>query len=151
MAKTGVFPVFYNKFKIGVDGRATTDERMATIKEMESFSVSIDGNVEEWTPMDTAGWINRLTTGKGITISMSGKRNIGDPGNDYVAGLAWKTGRDCDSKFEWEFPDGGKLVMDCVISVTNPGGGDSTAVSALEFDVMSNGQPTYTPAPSAGQ
>lgn len=66
---------------------------MAVVKEMETFSVSMDGNVEEWTPMDTEGWGRRLTTGKMFTISLSGKRNIGDSGNDYVAGLAWKTGR----------------------------------------------------------
>ena len=149
MATTGVFPVFNNKFKIGTEGRETAEEKMAPIAEMESFSVSIDGNVEEWTPMDTEGWIKRLTTGKGITISMAGKRSIGDKGNDYVAGLAWKSGRDCDSKFEWEFPDGAKLVFDCVINVTAPGGGDSTAVDVLEFDVMSHGKPTYTPASPA--
>ena len=39
-------------------------------------------SVEEWTPMDTEGWGRRLTTGKMFTISSSGKRNIGDSGND---------------------------------------------------------------------
>lgn len=146
---TGVFPVYNNKFKIGVEGPETTEEKMAIIKEMESFSVSLDGTVEEWTPMDEEGWIKRLMTGKGFSISMAGKRYVGDVGNDYVAGLAWKTGRDCDSKFSWEFPSGAKLEFECVVNVTTPGGGDSTAVDALEFDVMSNGKPTYT-APAAG-
>ena len=44
---TGVFPVYNNKFKIGVEGPETTEEKMAIIKEMESFSVSLDGTVEE--------------------------------------------------------------------------------------------------------
>lgn len=144
---SGVFPVFNNKFKIGTAGRSSTEDQMATIMEMESFSVSIDGNVEEWTPMDSEGWTKRLTTGKGLTISLSGKRYIGDEGNDYVASCAWKTGQDCDSKFEWEFPDGAKLAFDCVLSVSNVNGGDSTNVGALEFDVMSHGKPTYTAAP----
>ena len=71
---------------------------------------------------------------------------MGDLGNDYVAAVAWKNGRECDSKFQWEFPDGAKLAFDCVINVTTPGGGDSTAVDGLEFDVMSSGKPIYTPA-----
>ena len=39
---TGVYPVFKNKFKIG-----DSAENVNTIAEMENFSVSIDGNVEE--------------------------------------------------------------------------------------------------------
>ena len=139
MAKTGVFPVFNNKFKIG------GDSALNTIAEMESFSVSIDGKVEEWSPFEEEGWTKRLVTGKSLTISLKGKRCVGDAGNDYVANMAYKTGQDCNASFEWEMPSGAKLTMACVVSVTNPGGGDSTAVDGLEFDVMSNGKPTYTP------
>jgi hypothetical protein len=35
--------------------------------------------------------------------------------------------------------------MDVVVNVTALGG-ESTDVDALEFNVMSNGKPTYTPA-----
>ena len=149
MAKTGLFPVFNNKFKIGKSGRSSATEDMVTIAEMESFSVAIDGNVEEWKPMEQEGWTERMNTGGSITISLAGKRCLGDAGNDYIAGCAWSTGAACDSKFEWEFPDGAKLTFDCVISVTAINGGDSTNVGALEFDVMSHGKPTYTTAPAA--
>lgn len=145
MERTGVYPVFENKFKIGIKGRTSEAADMAIIAEMESFSVSIDGNVEEWSPMELEGWLRRMVTGKALTISMSGKRHIGDPGNDYVADNAWGTGVTCESKFEWEFPSGGKLAFDCVLSVTNPGGGETRNVAGLEFDVMSDGKPAYTP------
>lgn len=59
--------------------------------------------------------------------------------------LRGKTGEDCNSKAEWTFPSGAKLEFDCVINVTTPGGGDSTNVDSLEFDLMSDGKPTYTP------
>lgn len=149
MPRTGVYPVFENKFKINRSGREGQESDMVLIKEMESFSVSMDGNVEEWTPMDTEGWIRRLMTGKGFAISLAGKRHIGDPGNDYVASRAWKTGTDCNSQFEWEFPSGAKLTFDCVVNVTTPGGGDSTGVEALEVEIMSDGKPEYTPTPGA--
>lgn len=150
MPKTGVFPVFTNKFKIGKDGRASEDESMVPIAEITSFSVSIDGSVQEWTPMDAEGWMKRMTTGKALTVSLSGKLCPGDPGNDYVAGLAWKSGTDCDTKFEWEFPSGAKLEFEAVVSVTAIGGGESTDVAPLEFDVMTHGKPTYKLASPAG-
>ena len=62
---------------------------------------------------------------------------------------AYKKAKFNESKHVWTFPSGAKLEFDCVINVTTPGGGDSTNVDSLEFDLMSDGKPTYTPA-SAG-
>ena len=144
---TGVYPVFNNKFKIGTNGLdSVEDTDMKTIADLETFSPSFDNTVEEWTPMDTEGWIRRLMTGKGFSIDLSGKRNIGDEGNDYVAGLVFKTGKDVETKFQWEFPSGAKVTFNCIVNVSNVSGGDSTNVGALESSVMSNGKPTYTPA-----
>lgn len=146
MPKTGVYPVYDNAFKINTAGRGGDTAKMVAIAEMENFSVKIDGKVEEWTPMETAGWLRRFMTGKSITITLSGKRHVGDAGNDYVASKAWSTGSDCESNFEWLFPNGDTLSFPCVINVTNNGGGESTNVAPLEIDVMSDGKPTYTPA-----
>lgn len=141
---SGVFPVFENVFKVGTAGTSSAAADMKTVADLTSFSVSVDGNVQEWTPMTTEGWVRRLMTGKGITITLSGKRNVGDAGNDYVAGLFMKTGAAAETKFEWDFPNGAILEMDVVVNVTALGG-ESTDVDALEFNVMSNGKPTYTP------
>lgn len=138
-----------HELTFGVNTNGRTGETTTVVKDAESLSISIDGNVEEWNPMDAEGWKRRLMTAKSLSISMGGKRNYGDPGNDYVAGLAFKTGNDCNSVFSINFPDGSKLVMDCVINVTSLGG-DSTAVDALEWEALSDGKPTYTPAPSQG-
>lgn len=146
MASLGVFPVYDLKFKIGIKGKSSEDQQMVTIADMESFSPSIDGTVEKWTTMTTAGWARSLMTGKAFSISLKGKRSVGDPGNDYVAGLAWKDGLACSTKAEIEFPDGAKLLFDCVVDVKTPFGGDSTNVSTLEFDLVGDGKPTYTPA-----
>ncbi|MBG9737091.1 phage tail tube protein [Paenibacillus alvei] len=147
MATTGVFPVHNNIFKIGINGRASVAPGdMVTVKDLETFSPSIDGNTEEWTPMDQGGWTRRAVTGKGLTFSFSGKRHYGDPGNDYIAGLLLGTGQEVETKFEWIMPSGAKLTMDCVINLTQPGGGDSTNIDGLEFELLSDGKPTFTPA-----
>ena len=143
MAKaTNVYPVLDNKFKAGAAKESAT-----VIADMEQFSLSISNGVETWTPMDTEGWQRALMTAKAITISMSGKRNIGDAGNDFVAGKVFKNGHDAEDYFEWELPDGTTIAWtNAVFDVKNMGGGDSTNVAPLEFDVISNGKPTVTPA-----
>jgi hypothetical protein len=142
---SGVYPVYENQFKINPKGRDDGTTNLVTVADMESFSVSFDDNVEEWTPMTSEGWVRRLKTGKGITITIAGKRNVGDAGNDYIAGLAFKSGQACNSQLEWNFPNGDKVLMDCVINVTSAGG-DSTNVEPLEFECLSDGKPTFTAA-----
>lgn len=144
---TGVTPVNDITFSVNTAGRDTSGSTtsMKVVKDAESLNIAIDGNVEEWDAMDSEGWKRRLMTGKSITISMGGKRNSGDPGNDYVAGLFMKKGQDCNSIMEINFPNGDKLTMPCVINVTSLGG-DATSVSGLEWEALSDGKPTYTPA-----
>ena len=77
------------------------------------------------------------------------KRNVGDAGNDYVASKMFATGKDCESVFEWDMPDGTVIKYDCIINITS-GGGDSTGVEGLDFEVMSDGKPTVTAAQPTG-
>ena len=129
-AKEGVFPCYENQFHVGA-----TKADKATIAECESFSVSIDNGVETWNSFTQEGWQSALQTAKAITISVSGKRCIGDTGN----------GQDAYVYFDWTFPDGTVVAWDkAVINVTNVNGGDSTNVAPLEFDIVSNGKPTVT-------
>jgi hypothetical protein len=148
MASTGVFPCYENQFSVGTKGETSTDTDMKPIAEMESYSIKFDGKPQEWTPYETDGWTERMMTGKGFTLSVSGKRCVGDAGNDYIAGLAWLNGRSCNTKMTWNFPSGGKLEFNAVVNVTSVDGGKSEDVAPLEFDVLSNGKPTYT-APAA--
>lgn len=144
MSKTGVYPVYENVFKINTKGRE--EGELTSIAEMETFEVTIDGNTVEWSPLEAAGWMRRMVTGKSLTIKLTGKRHVGDEGNDYLAGLAWSTGADCNSQLEWTMPSGAKLKYDCVVNVVNPGGGESRDVAPLEVELLSDGKPTFTPA-----
>ena len=146
MSTTGVFPVHNNVFKIGKAGRSSAAADMVVIKDMETFEPSIASKTEEWTPMDTAGWPRRAVTGKGLSFKFKGKRNYGDPGNDYIAGTLLDTGQDVESKLEWTLPNGDKLEMNCVIDLKQSSGGDSTKVDTLDFELLSDGLPVYTDA-----
>ena len=140
-----VYPARNNKFEINTaaDGKA---ENYVEIKDVESYSVAIDGTVEEWHAYDAEGWVKRLLTAKSITISLSGKRNVGDPGNDYVANKLMGLAEETASKMKWTLPSGAVLLMSCVINLTTPGGGEATAVDGLEAEFLSNGKPDFTPA-----
>lgn len=124
----------------------TSGSTFAPIADMENAKLSIETGVETWNSITEDGWQRALATAKSYTLSMSGKRNVGDPGNDYIAGLALKNGRDCDSKIKVTFPDGATFTGDVVVSVSDYAGDDATAVNPLAFDLISNGKPTYTPA-----
>ena len=143
----GVYPVHKNVFKVSTAGRTSgTTGSMVAIADLTTFGVSIEGTNEEWYPLDQEGWARQANTGKKMLISLSGKRNYGDPGNDYIAGMITKTGKDCETSFEWVLPNGAKLAGDCVVNLTTPAGGDSTAIDNLEFELLLDGKPTFTAA-----
>lgn len=149
----GVFPVNEMDFKIdksSVSSRAASpsDSDFVTIADMESASIAVDTGVETWNPLEAKGWQRALATAKAITISMSGKRNVGDPGNDYVASKAWVNGQACNSTYKITFPNGDTLTVPCVIQVKSIAGADSTNVAPLEIDLVSDGKPTYTASAS---
>jgi len=141
---SGVYPVYDIVFKIGLKGLQSKEADMVSIKDMETFSFSIDSTIEKWNPMDQGGWARALATAKGGTVSLKGKRSVGDPGNDFVNAVLWKDGLDCSTKFEIDFPEGSKVDGNCVLDVKTGPGGDSTSVAALEFDLVFDGKPNYT-------
>lgn len=141
---TGVFPCYENQFAIGAAGETTPTDSIA---DMEEYSVAFDNGVEEWHAFGEEGWIKRLMTAKSVKISVKGKRNVGDTGNDTVAGVAFENGRKAEKNFLWTFPDGATVLFkNAVISVGALNAAAATNVGPLEFEVQSNGKPVYTPA-----
>ena len=140
---SGVFPV--NALKIEIGTKKTSDTwEYAEIAEMESASITIDTGVEEWNSIKNGGWRSALATAKALSMSMSGKRCLGDTGNDFVASKWNKNGQDCYSSCKITLPNDDTLVFDCVVQVTSFLGSDATAVAPLEFELLSNGEPVYT-------
>lgn len=141
--QSGVFPVNALKIEIGTS-KTGEDWTYAEIADMESANITIDTGVEEWNSIKDGGWRKALATSKALSMSMSGKRCLGDTGNDYIAGMWNKNGQDCNTSCKITLPNNDTLVFDCVVQVTSFLGSDSTAVAPLEFDLLSNGEPVYT-------
>ena len=140
---SGVFPVNALKIEIGTSKTGST-WTYKEIADMESANITVDTGVEEWNSITEGGWRKALATSKSLSMSMSGKRCLGDDGNDFIAGLWAKNGQDCNSSCQITLPNDDTLVFDCVVQVTSFLGSDSTAVAPLEFELLSNGEPVYT-------
>ena len=138
-----VYEVSKNKFEVGIDGN---ESEMAQVAELTNFAPTIEGGVEEWNAMESEGWGNAMMTSKKLSFSFQGKRAYGDPGNDYIASLAWKSGNDVVAPFRWTMPSGAKVEFSATINVTAVAGGESTSVDGLEFEVKCKGKPVFTPA-----
>ena len=139
--QTGVVANHSMEFGISATRAEST---FSTISDVETYDIAFDGQVQEWTPYDTQGWTRRLMTAKSVSVSCSGKRNYGDAGNDQVAGYAMKNGQDCNTNFKITFANGDYVVIPCVVNTTKVAGGASTDPAGLEFEIMSDGKPTYT-------
>lgn len=138
-----VYPANGLTFKIGAAGATTAT---LTVKDVNSIEPKLKGELKTWNPLDQGGWQRALITGKALTITHKGQRNEGDPGNDQIADMLLAIGSDCTIPYEIDFPSGAKLAGNVVVDLQTPFGGASTDISALEWDAVFDGKPTWTPA-----
>lgn len=120
-------------------------ETFVDIADIEEINLSIESNVETWYSIADGGWQNALLTAKALTGSFSGKRTIGDAGNDYLDGMRYAIGKNAEADFEVGFPNGATLAFTSVVALTDIMG-SATAVAPLSGDLTVKGKPVYTPA-----
>ena len=123
----------------------TADSTFSPIADLEEFNVTTDNNIETWNSISDGGYGNALMTAKSVTGSFSGKRCLGDPGNDFIDGLRWNIGKAAEADFEIDFPNGDKLTFTAVVGLTDLLGA-ATGVAPLSGDLTGKGKPTFTPA-----
>ena len=140
----GVFPVHAGSFEVDTSETPHTTPVWSTVAELEEVSLEIDNNTETWSSFAAGGWESALVTGKSAKITLSGKRCIGDAGNDLIASKLLCTGQDAYIKCRGCHPDGSTLIWDkAACGVKNNGaGGKATDVGALEAELVCHGKPT---------
>ncbi len=142
--------VTVGQFAVGqcdVKVKTATDpsETFSSIADLEELSLTLESNTETWYSIADGGWQNALLTGKALSGSFSGKRCLGDAGNDFIEGLRYAIGKDAEADFEIAFPDGSKLEFTAVVALTDILGA-ATDVAPLSGDLTGKGKPTFTPA-----
>lgn len=142
---TGVFPCYENQFKIGASGSSTPATAIANC---EQFSVTFNNGIQEWTAFENEGWLSREHTTQNIVIDVQAKRTIGDIGNDMVAACAYASRSGRKKNVLWTLPSGTTVLFtDAIINVSvDSSSGNAGDLGQLNFQIMSNGKPTVTPA-----
>lgn len=131
--------------KVKVNTSATSTASYAEIADLEEFNLTVENNIETWYSIAGNGWQNALMTARALTGSFSGKRTLGDTGNDFLDGLRYKNGVEAVADFKIEFPDGSTLEFSAVVGLTDIMGA-ATDVAPLSGDITGKGKPTYTAA-----
>lgn len=138
-----VYPVNANSIKVKAHSESASGT-YNTIADMESATINVDTGVETWYGLAEGGWQKALATSKALTVDMAGKRSYGDTGNDLIASM-WNTnGVNALVDVQITLPDKATVEFTAVVQITNIWGGDSTAVGALEFSLICDGEPQYT-------
>ena len=123
----------------------TEESTFSPIADLEDFNITIENNIETWYSISDGGWQNALLTAKALSGSFSGKRCLGDAGNDFIDSLRYQIGKAAEADFEIEFPNGDKLALTAVVGLTDLMGG-ATGVAPLSGDLTGKGKPTFTKA-----
>ncbi|MEI3507821.1 MAG: phage tail tube protein [Bacilli bacterium] len=116
-----------------------------TIADLEEMGISIENNTETWYSINDGGWQNALLTAKALSGSFSGKRTLGDDGNDLLDSVRYNIGKSAELDWKIEFPDDSTLEFTAVTALTDLLGA-ATDVAPLTGDLTGKGKPTFTPA-----
>ena len=145
MTKITVGQYSVSNCKVKVKTATNPTETYSEIADLEEMNLSIENNTATWYSINDGGWQNALLTAKALTGSFSGKRTLGDTGNDYLDGLRYKIGKEAEADWQIEFPDESKLEFTAVTALTDILG-SATDVAPLSGDLTGKGKPTFTPA-----
>lgn len=141
----GQYAVSECKVKVKTSTSSAQTAVYSEIADLEEVSLTLENNTETWYSIKDGGWQNALLTAKALTGSFSGKRTLGDAGNDYLESLRYNIGKSAEADWQIEFPDGSKLEFTAVTALTDILGA-ATNVAPLSGDLTGKGKPTFTPA-----
>ncbi|WP_277640111.1 phage tail tube protein [Bacteroides graminisolvens] len=96
---------------------------------------------------DGGGLGERDVIGIMLTYAFSGDRDYNDDAQNYIFGLATKTGPDRKTNFTVTEPNGDSYTGKATISEIKLPGGDANSKGEVEFTISFDGLPTFTPAP----
>lgn len=147
MAKVtiGQYSISECKVKVKTSDASAQTPVYSEIADMEEINLTLENNTETWYSIKDGGWQSALLTAKALTGSFSGKRSIGDTGNDYLESLRYNIGKAAEADWQIEFPDESKLEFTAVTALTDILGA-ATNVAPLSGDLTGKGKPTFTPA-----
>jgi len=140
-------PVWKNELYIGVSKTegATPEWTYAKLcKGIESMSFTENEQNQQGFYICGKGFAHNEVTGAAPEIAVTGKRIVGDPAQDYIAGLQFKLGSDRNSSVKI-VAEGQTMIFDCTIGNITSFGGNTLDLNNFGCTIRCNGEPTVTP------
>ena len=113
---------------------------------IDNVSEALNETVQQYFFMADNGFATNHVTGAAPTITLTGRRIIGDEAQDYIFGKKYSLGDERESSFKLTWTDSSDatktLTVPCTICNIQEWSGASTDDNAISFEIRFNGAPT---------
>lgn len=135
-----------NKFELDTSmNKDPNDTSKATWVTLGQGITSITPSASDTATKDSywsdKGWQSTTITGKNITFAVKGDRVVGDPAQDFIAGLQFKMGDDVRTLMRWTDQSDNVIIASITIQKVQTMGGNANAQQTFSFEMDINGQP----------
>ena len=138
--------------KMSIDTSGGTSESYAEIGDgIENMAEALNEVVNQFYFLSNQGFARNRVTGMAPTVTLTGRRVIGDEAQDYIFSKKFGLGDERESKIKIEIPKGENnevITCPCTIANIQEFSGNTTDNSAISFELRFNGKPEVTTSPA---
>lgn len=138
-------PVWANKIEIGTSKTGDTWTYATLCEGIESMEFSANEQNQQYFFLCGNGFAHNETTGAAPSITVSGRRIVGNAAQDYIAGKQFALGTDRNTSVKIT-AEGKIITCDATIGDVTSFGGQTLDVNSFGCTLYLNGEPTVTDA-----
>ena len=138
-------PVWANKIEIGTSKTGDTWTYATLCEGIESMEFSANEQNQQYFFLCGKGFAHNETTGAAPSITVSGRRIVGNAAQDYIAGKQFALGTDRNTSVKIT-AEGKIITCDATIGDVTSFGGQTLDVNSFGCTLYLNGEPTVTDA-----
>lgn len=113
---------------------------------IDNLAEALNEVVQNYSFMKDSGFGSAEVTGMAPTVTLTGRRVLGDTAQDFIFSKKYKTGADRKSTLKLEWTDGADTAKSLTVPVTitkiQEYSGATTDNSAISIELAFNGAPT---------
>lgn len=139
-------PVWANEIYVGTSvtsGETPTWTYSKLCKGIESMSFTPNEQNQQFFFLCGNGFAHNETTGGAPTLTISGRRIVGDAAQDYIASKQFALGTDRNTSVKI-VAEGKQIICDATIGEVTSFGGSTLDVNSFGCTIYLNGQPVMT-------
>lgn len=138
-------PVWANSIEIGTSESSGTWTYSPLCEGIESMTFNSNEQNQQYFFLCGEGFAHNETTGAAPELQISGRRIVGNPAQDYIAGKQFALGTDRNSSIKIT-AEGKVITCACSIGDVVSFGGSTLDVNTFSCTIRFNGEPTVTDA-----